>query len=101
MDTERSLRRAIRAAIAGAMALAAPQMFHAANAADAAEPEEVIVTGSRIARSSDFENPSPVITVDREGIEKSGYNNIQQLMEQTAQRRSACAASARTRRWCW
>jgi outer membrane receptor for ferrienterochelin and colicin len=81
MDTERSLRRAIRSAIAGALALAAPQMFHAANAADAAEPEEVIVTGSRIARSSDFENPSPVITVDREGIEKSGYNNIQQLME--------------------
>jgi outer membrane receptor for ferrienterochelin and colicin len=49
-----------------------------------AEPrpaEEVIVTGSRIARESDFDNPSPVITVDRDSIEKSGYNNLQQLME--------------------
>ena len=83
MDTERSLRRAIRFAIAGAMTLSAPLTIAVATAADAAKEtaEEVIVTGSRIARSSDFENPSPVITVDREGIEKSGYNNIQQLME--------------------
>lgn len=45
-------------------------------------PEEVIVTGSRIARSgSDFDSPSPVITVDRDAIEKSGYSNLQQLME--------------------
>lgn len=43
--------------------------------------EVVIVTGSRIARASDFESPSPVLTVDRAGIEKSGYNNLQQLME--------------------
>ena len=43
--------------------------------------EEIIVTGSRIARGSDFESPAPVITVDRESIEKSGYNNLQQLME--------------------
>jgi len=45
-------------------------------------PEEVIVTGSRIARSgSDFDSPSPIITVDRDSIEKSGYSNLQQLME--------------------
>ncbi|MFL6551124.1 MAG: TonB-dependent receptor plug domain-containing protein [Povalibacter sp.] len=43
--------------------------------------EEVIVTGSRIARESDFENPSPVITIGRDSIEKSGYNNLQQIME--------------------
>jgi len=78
MDTEHLLRRAIRCAVAGVMALSTTQIL---STATAAEPEEVIVTGSRIARSSDFENPSPVITVDREGIEKSGYNNIQQLME--------------------
>lgn len=47
----------------------------------AAEQEEILVTGSRIARTSDFENPSPVITVDRGSIERSGYNNLQQLME--------------------
>src|ERR1044072_6149402 len=45
------------------------------------EPEEVVVTGSRIARGSDFESPSPVLTVDRDSIERSGYNNLQQLME--------------------
>jgi iron complex outermembrane recepter protein len=43
--------------------------------------QEIIVTGSRIARGSDFESPSPVFTVDRESIERSGYNNLQQLME--------------------
>jgi iron complex outermembrane recepter protein len=43
--------------------------------------ETVVITGSRIARPSDFESPSPVITVGQEAIEKSGYNNLQQLME--------------------
>jgi len=43
--------------------------------------EEVIVTGSRIARTSDFGNSSPVDTIDRAGIEKAGYANLQQLME--------------------
>ena len=47
----------------------------------AADVEEVVVTGSRIARGSDFESPSPVVTVDRGAIEKSGYSNLQQLME--------------------
>lgn len=51
------------------------------HAADSTPVEEVVVTGSRIARGSDFESPSPVITVDRDSIEKSGYNNLQQLME--------------------
>jgi len=50
-------------------------------AAEPSQPEEVVVTGSRIARASDFESPSPVITVDRKSIEKAGYNNLQQLME--------------------
>ena len=40
-----------------------------------------VVTGSRIARSSDFNSPSPVITVDRDSIERSGYDKLQQLME--------------------
>jgi iron complex outermembrane recepter protein len=50
------------------------------HAADA-QVETVVVTGSRIARGSDFESPSPVITVDRDSIERQGYNNLQQLME--------------------
>jgi len=43
--------------------------------------EEVVVIGSRIARSGDFQSPSPVLEVDRESIEKSGYSNLQQLLE--------------------
>ena len=43
--------------------------------------DEVIVTGSRIGRGSDFKSPSPVLTVDREDIENSGYLNLQQLLE--------------------
>jgi outer membrane receptor for ferrienterochelin and colicin len=43
---------------------------------------EIVVTGSRIARSSDLESPSPVLTVDREAIENSGYNNLQQLLNE-------------------
>ena len=64
-------------------ALLAAACFIPATCIHAAEQgvEEVVVTGSRIARGSDFDSPSPVITVDRTSIEKSGYNNLQQLME--------------------
>ena len=77
-----SLKRAIRFAIGGAAVLIAPGMTTIVSAQDTSEAaEEVVVTGSRIARGSDFESPAPVITVDHESIEKSGYNNLQQLME--------------------
>lgn len=50
-------------------------------AQDDAAVEEVVVTGSRIGRGSDFESPSPVLTVSREDIDNSGYLNLQQLLE--------------------
>ena len=43
--------------------------------------EEVLIVGSRIARSADFDGPIPVQTIDRNSIEQSGYNNLQQLLE--------------------
>ncbi len=43
--------------------------------------ETVVVTGSRIARSSDFTNAQPVDVIDRSAIEASGYANLQQLLE--------------------
>jgi outer membrane receptor protein involved in Fe transport len=49
--------------------------------AQGAEIEEVTVTGSRIGRSSDFQSPSPITTVDREYIDNSGYLNLQQMLE--------------------
>ncbi len=77
MNTRTPLARAIRLAIGGAVGLTAVMTAPLALAAD----EEIVVIGSRIARSSDFESPSPVITVDHEAIVKSGYNNLQQLLE--------------------
>jgi iron complex outermembrane recepter protein len=80
METH-SLRHAIRLAVGGAVVVSS-LVASTAFAQGAPDPaEEVIVTGSRIARGSDFESPAPVITVDRSAIEKSGYNNLQQLME--------------------
>ena len=67
-------------ALAGVSAtLAAP--FAAAQTDDEATVEEVVVTGSRIGRGSDFESPSPITTVNRDYIENSGYLNLQQLLE--------------------
>lgn len=71
-----STRKNLSALLASACALQAT-CVHAAED----DVGEIIVTGSRIARSSDFESPSPVLTVNRESIERSGYNNLQQLME--------------------
>lgn len=54
------------------------------NTSFAAENEEeaqrVEVVGSHIKRT-DLEGPSPVLTIDRDTIDKSGYNNLQQLLE--------------------
>lgn len=73
--TDRQLKRVL--------AFTASTCALGATCVEAASPnlEEVVVTGSRIARGSDFESPSPVLTVDRDSIERSGYNNLQQLME--------------------
>jgi outer membrane receptor protein involved in Fe transport len=80
MKQSNSIRSAIakHRAIVASLCLIPATCIHAA---DSSGVEEVVVTGSRIARGSDFENPSPVITVDRASIEKSGYSNLQQLME--------------------
>jgi iron complex outermembrane receptor protein len=74
------LRNATRAAIGSATVCAVGMATMAAAQTNEA-PEEVIVTGSRIARGSDFESPAPVLTVDEGSIERAGYNNLQQLME--------------------
>jgi outer membrane receptor for ferrienterochelin and colicin len=73
----------MRLAILGGAALstALPGTAVLAQGADEDRTQEVVVTGSRIARDSDFESPSPVITIDSEAIERAGYSNLQQLME--------------------
>jgi outer membrane receptor protein involved in Fe transport len=74
------LRKHIRCAIGGVLGIGAGLIAPLA-LAQQQELEEVYVTGSRIARSSDFENPSPIVSFDRSALEKSGYANLQQLLE--------------------
>jgi iron complex outermembrane receptor protein len=78
MNSQFSTSKAMRFFVTLATILSAP--------AFAQQPEEepsetVVVTGSRIARGSDFGNSSPVDIIDHETIEKAGYANLQQLME--------------------
>ena len=53
-------------------------------AAEAVEVDEIIVTGSRIARS-DFSSTSPIVTYGEEAIAQSGTVNIEQAMNQLPQ----------------
>lgn len=80
MNKSATLSRAIRIAIGGAMGMSATLAALPALAQDS-ELGEVVIIGSRIARGGDFESSSPVITVDQEAIVKSGYRNLQQLIE--------------------
>src|SRR6185295_3032468 len=50
----------------------------------AGEVEEIVVTGSRIARP-DFSSTSPIVTVGEEAIAQSGTINIEQAMNQLPQ----------------
>lgn len=86
MDTRTSgLRRSIRIALGGALGLSATLgasvVFAQQQAAADKGIEEIYVTGSRIARSSDLESPSPVVTFDQSEMAKTGYTNLQQLLE--------------------
>ncbi len=78
MTTRTPLARAIRLAIGSAAGLTA---VLAAPLAAAQDDQTVYVVGSRISRSSDFESPSPVVTLSREALVESGYNNLQQVLE--------------------
>ena len=80
------LSRAIRLTLGGALGLVSglTTLPGFAQTTPAGDPglETVYVTGSRIARTSDFENPAPVVTFNKDDIAKSGYSNLQQLLEQ-------------------
>ena len=43
--------------------------------------EEVLVTGSNIRRSRDFDTPSPIVTIGQEQIEASGIGQMQDLLK--------------------
>jgi iron complex outermembrane recepter protein len=84
MKNQRALlTRAIRVACAAALGLSSSLSATSAFGQEAAgkDLEEIYVTGSRIARGSDFENPSPVVSFNKEELEKTGYTSLQQLLE--------------------
>lgn len=84
MKNQRALLiRAIRIACGATLGLSSSLSVTSAYAQDttAKELEEIYVTGSRIARGSDFENPSPVISFSKEELEKTGYSTLQQMLE--------------------
>lgn len=51
-------------------------------AAEQALPDEVIVVGSRLARGAQA-GATPVQVIDRQTIDNSGYNNLQQIFERS------------------
>jgi len=78
------LARAIRHAISGAVSITAALGATTAMGQQAAgdKPlEEIYVTGSRIARSSDFDSAAPIVSFARDDLDKAGYANLQQLLE--------------------
>src|SRR5215218_7556162 len=76
-----SLKRAIRIACGAAVGLTSSLSVVHAQETAGKDLEEIYVTGSRIARASDFENPSPVVSFNKEELEKTGYTSLQQLLE--------------------
>jgi len=66
-----------------ALAFAAPVM--AQDATEEAEVDDVVVTGSRIARTADFEAISPVVTVTSEQIELTGTLTVESLLNDLPQ----------------
>ncbi|MGH8236540.1 MAG: TonB-dependent receptor plug domain-containing protein [Steroidobacteraceae bacterium] len=80
MLTLSAIRPAVRRALAAAALAAIVMPVHAQERPQTTEyPEEVIVTGSRI-RRVDTETPSPVQMVDRADIERTGRQNISEVL---------------------
>ncbi|MEJ0037641.1 MAG: TonB-dependent receptor [Gammaproteobacteria bacterium] len=78
------IRAAVAAAISGSCAMSAMAQEAPAAAKKEAEPsalQEVSVTGSRIVRR-DTETTSPLVTIEREVLEKSSYISIEQALNE-------------------
>lgn len=74
-------RRVLASAVAAAL-LPIPSV--AQDADDAAQVEEIVVTGSRLARR-DFIAPSPITTIDRTTIENTGQPTLEETLNQMPQ----------------
>ena len=74
------LRDAISFAIVSTTALAGTGVAFAQDTPSDDELDTVVVTGSRIPRSSEVEGTSPVLTIDRAAIEATGLTSIGDIL---------------------
>ncbi len=82
--TPRNTHWLIQAAVAAAIASSFAVTANAADPAAGSELQEVTVTGSRIVRR-DTESTSPLMTVDKEVLEKSAFISIEQSLNELPQ----------------
>ncbi len=83
----------ISVAVAAAIAVSvAPRHSFAADATDGPAPaqqdqvvSEVVVTGSRIARSRDLDSPSPISTISSDTLENSSSTSVEAILNQQPQ----------------
>lgn len=69
----------VRAPGATPTASVQPASFQAVDQSPAVEVEEVVVTGSRLRRTT-FDSPSPIVEVEREDLLESGYVDIAEAL---------------------
>ena len=74
------LREAISFALVSTTALAGTGVAFAQETPSDNELDTVVVTGSRIPRSSEVEGTSPVLTIDRAAIEATGLTSIGDIL---------------------
>lgn len=79
MGVRRNWKRRILAGAALGLPMVLPSFAWAQDAAE--EPEEVIVTGSQIARSG-FDTPTPVTVVGTEDFERVAAPNVADALNQ-------------------
>lgn len=80
--TNRKLAQSVRLALLASSTAVAGFYGAGAAAQDSAELENVVVTGSRIARP-DLEAASPITVIDRSSIESTGITDIGDLVQRT------------------
>jgi outer membrane receptor protein involved in Fe transport len=76
-----TLALAIGLAAGWSAAAMAQEQAPATPAAAPADENQIVVTGSRVSRST-FETPNPVTVLDSEDIEKLGLNNVAEVVSQ-------------------
>lgn len=69
----------VRAPGAAPAATLQPASFQAVDQSPSVEVEEVVVTGSRLRRTT-FDSPSPVVEIEREDLLESGYVDIAEAL---------------------